>query len=126
MTHAAFAIILKDDKILFVKPPDWVTQFSGHWNFPGGVVEAGESLEAGAKREVFEETTVDCEIEQLIMTDHNEKFDTLIAIYKARYISGNVKIQAEEISESKWMTIEEAINEPLAFNIKEALLKLSK
>ncbi len=125
MKRGAFAVILKGDKLLFVKPPDWVSQFSGHWNFPGGVVEPGESLEEGAKREAFEETNIVCEIESLLMTDHNEKFDTSIAIFKAKYISGEVTIQPEEISEARWMTIEEALNEPLAFDIKQALLALA-
>jgi ADP-ribose pyrophosphatase YjhB (NUDIX family) len=125
MTRGAFVVIIKEDKILFVKPPDWVSQFSGYWNFPGGVVEVDESLEDGAKREAFEETSIVCEIEDLIMTDHNEEFDTSIAIFKAKYISGEITIQPKEISEASWMTIKEALNEPLAFDIKKALLKLA-
>lgn len=126
MKRGAFAAILKKDKILFVKPPEWVSQFSGHWNFPGGVVVADESLEDGAKREAFEETNIVCEIEELLMTDHNEKFDTSIAIFKAKYITGELVIQHDEISEATWMTIEEALNEPLAFDIKKALLKIAR
>jgi ADP-ribose pyrophosphatase YjhB (NUDIX family) len=125
MKRGAFAVIIRGDKILFVKPPDWVSQFSGHWNFPGGVVEIDESLENGAKREAFEETSIVCEVEDLLMTDHNEKLDTSIAIFKAKYISGEITIQPQEISEATWMTIEEALNEPLAFDIKKALLKLA-
>ncbi|MCU0667272.1 MAG: NUDIX hydrolase [Patescibacteria group bacterium] len=125
MKRGAFAVIIKGDKILFVKPPDWVSQFSGHWNFPGGVVEIDESLEDGAKREAFEETSIVCEVEDLLMTDHNEKFDTSITIFKAKYISGEITIQTQEIKEATWMTIEEALNEPLAFEIKKVLLKLT-
>ncbi len=124
MTRGAFAVIIRGNKILFVKPPDWVSQFSGHWNFPGGVVEINETLEDGAKREAFEETNIVCEVEDLLMTDHNEKFNTSIAIYKAKYISGEIAIQSQEISEATWMTIEEALNEPLAFDIKKVLLRL--
>ena len=121
MTRAAFAVIQKEDKLLFVKPPDWVSQFSGHWNFPGGVVEDGESLENGAKREVQEETNINCEIKELLATDHNEKFDTSITIFRAKYISGELKIQEHEISEAKWLTLKDALNEPLAFDIKKVL-----
>jgi ADP-ribose pyrophosphatase YjhB (NUDIX family) len=126
MKRGAFAVIIKEDKILFVKPPDWVSQFSGHWNFPGGVIKIGESLEDGAKREAFEETNIVCEIEDILMTDHNEKFDTSIAIFKAKYISGEVTIQPHEISEATWMTVKEALNEPLAFDIKKALIMLAR
>lgn len=125
MTRGAFAAISKEDKILFVKPPDWVSQYSNHWNFPGGVVESGESLEDGAVREVFEETSIVCEIEALLMTDHNHKFDTSITIFKAKYVSGDIVIQSHEISAATWMTAKEALQEPLAFDIKKALLKLA-
>jgi 8-oxo-dGTP diphosphatase len=124
MTHAAFAVILKDNQVLLVMPPDWVSQFSGHWNFPGGVVENGESPEEGVKREVLEETNIICDIKEQLATDHNEKFNTSIAIYKAAYVSGEVKIQEQEISKAQWFTIEDAICQPLAFDIKKVLLKL--
>jgi ADP-ribose pyrophosphatase YjhB (NUDIX family) len=78
MTQGAFAAVLKDNQILLVKPPDWVSQFSGHWNFPGGVVDDGESLEEGAEREVFEETSVHCSVKKLLDSAYNEKFDTSI------------------------------------------------
>ncbi len=125
MKRGAFAVIQKGDKILFVKPPDWVSEFSGHWNFPGGIVKDGESLETGAKREAFEETNIVCEIQELLRTDHNKKYDTSIAIYKAKYISGELKTQLHEISDAKWMTVKDALNQPLAFDIKEVLLKLA-
>ena len=125
MTRAAFAVIQKGDNILLVKPPDWVSQFSGHWNFPGGVVEAGESLKDGAKREAEEETNIVCEVLELLATDHNEKFDTSIAIFRVKYISGEIKIQEHEISDAKWFTLKNALSEPLAFDIKKVLENLT-
>lgn len=124
MKRGAFAAILKDNHILLVKPPEWVSQFSGHWNFPGGVVEDGESLEKGAEREVYEETSVHCSIEKLLDTAYNDKFDTTISIFKASYISGELAIQEKEISEAAWFTIEDALSLPLAFDIKKSIEKL--
>jgi mutator protein MutT len=105
MTRAAFAVIQRDDQILLVKPLNWVSQYSGHWNFPGGVVEENESLEDGAKREVKEEVDIVCEVKELLATIHNEKYDTSIAIYLAKNISGKINTQAHEISDAKWFTI---------------------
>ncbi len=122
MSRGAFAVVFRDSKILLVKPPNWVSQFAEHWNLPGGVVENGESLEDGAKREILEEAGIKCEIKDLLMTDHNEKFDTSIAIFRATYISGEISVQKNEISDAKWMTINEALQEPLAFNIDKVLL----
>ena len=124
MTQGAFAAILKGDQILLVKPPDWVSQYSGSWNFPGGVVQEGESLENGAKREISEETGVVCSVEGLLDTAYNEKFDTSITIFKANYISGELTIQEKEISEAAWFPIKDAVSLPLAFNIKKTIEKL--
>lgn len=124
MKRGAFAAVQKDDKILFVKPPDWVSQYSGHWNFPGGVVEENESLEDGAAREVLEETNTVCSIHNLLLSDYNDKFDTSIAIFRAEWISGEVKVQSSEISDTAWFTAQEALRQPLAFDIKKAILAL--
>ena len=124
MTRGAFAAVIKDNQILLVKPPDWVSQFSGHWNFPGGVVEEGESLENGAEREVFEETGIHCSIDGLLDTAHNETFNTSITIFKAIYISGELVIQEKEISDAAWFPIKDALSLPLAFEIKKTLEKL--
>src|SRR5215467_11300976 len=48
------AIIRKDDKILITLRPDNV-HLARLWEFPGGKVEAGESLHAALRREIREE-----------------------------------------------------------------------
>ena len=124
MTRAAFAVIQKANEVLLVKPPNWVSQYSNHWNFPGGVVEVDESLADGAKREVKEETNITCEVNELLATDHNNKYDTSISIFRATYISGDIKIQEHEIIDAQWFDINEALDLPLAFDIKKVLREL--
>jgi ADP-ribose pyrophosphatase YjhB (NUDIX family) len=125
MKRGAFVAILHNDSVLLVKPPDWVSQFSGHWNFPGGVVWDNESLEEGAKREAMEETNIVCEVQDLLFSDYNEKYDTSIAIFRAKYISGQVKVQTQEISDISWFNLKESLEQPLAFNIKQVLLDIA-
>jgi 8-oxo-dGTP diphosphatase len=53
------AVVLRGDKALCVRrgnPP-----LAGRWGFPGGVLELGETVAAGAMRELFEETGVTAE-----------------------------------------------------------------
>jgi len=57
-----YAIILKDDSILMVKP------HHGLWALPGGGMESDESVEEAIKREVFEETGCIIKIQELFNT----------------------------------------------------------
>ena len=53
---ATLAVLIRDDQVLLVRRanrPD-----AGLWGFPGGKVNFGESIEAAAVRELFEETQV--------------------------------------------------------------------
>jgi 8-oxo-dGTP diphosphatase len=38
----------------------------GEWSIPGGILELGETLEAGVRRELFEETGLDVRVRDLI------------------------------------------------------------
>ena len=53
------ALVRHEGRVLFVEQ-------DGRWYLPGGVREPGESLEAGARREVREETGVDVEVVDLL------------------------------------------------------------
>jgi len=62
---AANALIVRDGKVLLV-------EFGGgtdreHFNFPGGGVELGETLEEAVRREVREEACLDVEVERLLL-----------------------------------------------------------
>ena len=52
------AVIRKDGKILITQRPDEV-HLARLWEFPGGKVETGESLESALRREIREELSVD-------------------------------------------------------------------
>lgn len=52
------AFVQDGDRVLFVRQ-------DGQWYLPGGIREPGESLEAGARREVREETGIEVEVTEL-------------------------------------------------------------
>ncbi len=57
MFEVTAGIILKEDKILIAKR-GLDKKFGGRWEFPGGKLEPGESLQDCIKRELEEELNI--------------------------------------------------------------------
>lgn len=57
---SAAGLVYKDDKVLLIKSK------KRGWELPGGVVEQGESILDGLKREISEESGVIAEAEQMV------------------------------------------------------------
>lgn len=57
---SAAGLVYKDNRVLLIR-----TQKRG-WELPGGVVEQGESILDGLKREIFEESGVIAEAEKIV------------------------------------------------------------
>ncbi|MFH0856650.1 MAG: NUDIX domain-containing protein [bacterium] len=120
------AIIRKENKILMVRQPKW----SNKWTFPGGHIEAGESILESAKREGEEETglklnpvKIICFGELINSKDfyrpaHFIYFDCVFDV-----LGGKLKLQEDELSEAKWLTSREALELDLAESYKESIEK---
>lgn len=81
----------------------------GHWSFPKGHVEAGETEEETAMREVKEETGIDIIIDNSFreVVSYSPKKDTQkdVVYFLAFAKNYNFIPQEEEISEIKWVEI---------------------
>ncbi len=62
---AAAAVVIHEDRVLLVSQR---RPTGTRWEFPGGYLEAGETLEQAAAREAVEETGVAVEIGDLVCT----------------------------------------------------------
>ena len=102
----------------------------GHWDFPKGHMEAGETEEQTARREVKEETNID------IMIDQNYRYTTSyspkegimkeVVYFLASNIDNDQKPQIEEVSEVKWFKFNDAIKMITFDNSKIILKQLKK
>jgi ADP-ribose pyrophosphatase len=61
MKEVTAAIILKDNKVLIAQRAAG-ENLAGNWEFPGGKIEPGETLQECLKREIDEEFEVDIEV----------------------------------------------------------------
>lgn len=103
---------------------------AGHWDFPKGHVEEGETEIQTAIREVKEETNIDVKVngEYRYVTKYSPKEDVIkeVVYFLAKNISNNKEAQLEEVSEVKWFNFQDAIERITYENSKEILVKLIK
>jgi 8-oxo-dGTP diphosphatase len=77
----------------------------GLWEFPGGKIEPGETVEACIEREIWEELAIEITVgEQLISIDHTyPTFHLTLTVHHCQHISGVPQpIESEEI---RWVNI---------------------
>lgn len=104
----AGALVTDDgDRALFIRHADAPEQ----WGVPGGGHEPGETLEETARREVREETGVDCTLTDLAFlrrkeivheSDPDRRVHMLTAVFEADYVRGALDVGDEEILAAEW------------------------
>ena len=79
----------------------------GLWEFPGGKLEAGETIEECIKREIQEELAIEIEVgDRLITIDHAySHFSITLNVHHCRHLSGIP--QPVECDEIRWVTLDE-------------------
>lgn len=119
-------IVIKNGKVLLGKRKN--SHGSGTWHFPGGHLEFNESIEACARREVFEETGLRIKNIRLgpytndMFAKEQKHYITLFAV--AEYDSGVLELKEPEKCEI-WDWFEWArLPEPSFLSIQN-LLKLN-
>jgi tRNA nucleotidyltransferase (CCA-adding enzyme) len=99
----------KDIEFLSVK-----SKKNGHYGFPKGHVEKGETEEETAKREVFEETGLDIilldEFRAKIKYPLYESKIKEVVLFIGQAPEQIVCIQQDEIEEYKWLNYDDMIN----------------
>jgi len=112
LVGTAAAVFNEEGEVLLVqrgKPPN-----VGQWGLPGGLLDVGERLVDGARREVREECGVAVEIRELIGVFepiiHDEagrvRYHYVVVDYWGRYLSGEVRA-ADDAADARWAAVEQ-------------------
>ena len=90
-------------EILLIKSP------RRGWEYPGGMVEPGETFQEALIREIKEETGVDAEIIGFIGLCKNVEKDVVNIDFVCKYIGGELTT-SNESSDVKWVQREKALD----------------
>ncbi|MFB9983207.1 NUDIX hydrolase [Mesorhizobium kowhaii] len=127
---AVSVAVVRGDTVLLVKRARQPSQ--GLYAFPGGKVEAGETLEAAAKRELLEETGLHATDYRPLREIHidgrddGHPVDYLLTVFGAAYAGGEA-VAGDDAETAAFYTLSEMAGLPLAgsvFAVAEDLLGL--
>ena len=122
LVSVAALVTNEEEKILLVKSP-W-----RGWEYPGGLIEPGETFQQALHREIREEAGVEVEITGFVGICKNVEKDIVNIDFTCRYVSGELTT-SEESTEVIWATPEEAfalITFPLTKKRLQQMLSGSK
>lgn len=100
----------------------------GHWSFPKGHMEPGETELETALREIKEETNLDCFIDtdfrEVITYSPYPNVIKDVVFFVGETFSPKLKVQTEELSQAAFFTEEEAFN-LITFQTDKAIFELA-
>jgi 8-oxo-dGTP pyrophosphatase MutT (NUDIX family) len=105
------------------------------WQLPKGLIDAGETEEQAALREVREEAGIECaSLEKIETVEYwyfatnkgaRVRFHKFVHFFLMKYVSGDVKNHDHEVAEARWVSIDSAI-EMLAFKSEKETVNKAK
>ena len=115
-TPVAAALIERDGKVLLARPHD-----SDVFALVAGYPEPFESIEAAAVREAKEETGLDIRIERMLGTWSCEPMgrNLVLVVCVARVTGGSFSLQAEELAEAAWFSLDQLPDWPTTSPLHE-------
>jgi mutator protein MutT len=123
MQDVVAAIILQDQQVLCAKRPKHGV-LGDLWEFPGGKVEPGETLEDALHREMEEELSIQIRIQEPFMTlvHHYPTHTVKVHTFLCEWVSGEMTplvhsdirfVKMDELSQLIWVAADDPVIEAL-------------
>lgn len=125
------AVIGDGDQILLLRRSEDDAHNPGLWEFPGGKVDAGETIGEGLRREVLEETGLVigdvspiAHVESELITSGKYKGRLYVALfYAVQRLDGQLKLSNEHI-DADWEDPQRALSRELTLESERAIRSL--
>ncbi|WP_031069895.1 NUDIX hydrolase [Streptomyces sp. NRRL S-118] len=114
----AGAVVREDGRLLAIRRAD-----NGTWELPGGVLELTEPPEEGVVREVWEETGIRVEVDELTGVYKNTTRGIVALVFRCKP-AGGAERTSDESTAVEWLTpaeVEERMAEVFAIRLLDAL-----
>jgi 8-oxo-dGTP diphosphatase len=127
LVHVTCGLIIRNEKVLICRRKEGKS-LAGYWEFPGGKIEPGETVEECLMRELKEELGLEVEIKRHFLTVTHAYSETTIKL--SSFICGcsDAEIVLTDHDAYKWVEVSELMNWRLApadVAIAEALQNLT-
>lgn len=100
-TQGVSTVVLDERRILLQKRRDFRI-----WALPGGRIEPGETPEAAAVRETFEETGLHVALGRKVGTYWKPQHDDTVTVFAARVTGGAIVRVSDETRDVRWFPLE--------------------
>ena len=116
-------ILLNSHQVLLIKRNQPPAQ--GLWSIPGGKLEAGETLVEACRREFYEETNLDVEVEHIVAVVERrlEGFHYVIIDFCVQLVDEHqcFPIAQSDVAEAKWISLADLGQYDLVIGLAEII-----